>query len=205
MLFGGLLLAFEVVGFEVPIVPFSGVNIKLQRPELLPVVLLALITYSAFRVAMEWLLLREFSRLQIPARLDFAAAHAIAAAGIVLFLYRTFWGTAVVANVTPALMVQALVSFIVGSGFGSLITGKKLNRELWERGRKLRGLVLLGFIGGFAMLAYSTYVAVSETIAAPLPLASAVFGFVIFLLIYPTYPTITKPHPSSSETPPPEA
>ena len=73
VLFAGLLLAFEVVGFEVPkILHLGRTEIPLERPDLVPFVLLALTGFFAFRITLEWLLLGSKIHLRNPARLDFA-------------------------------------------------------------------------------------------------------------------------------------
>ena len=209
VLFSGLLLAFELVGFKVPdTLFFGGTKIPLERPESVPFVLLTLMTFFGFRIVLEWQLLGESIHLRNPARLDFAAAHAIAAVAGVLFLIRVVFGISLLGNLDNETLWIGLMSLILGGISAELIRGRtifftrakrRLNARIFRKLERhshdpLHGMLLLrkrsrwiGVVSVSGLLAMMVLrlagVGSSPALPmSPLPVAGFIFGFLIVLL-----------------------
>ena len=81
-LFAGLLIAWELVGFDIKETEYFSV----KSPQAAPFVLLALVAYFSGRTVLEWLHLDQESRKPKPSKIDFWSAHCIAGAGVGLYL-----------------------------------------------------------------------------------------------------------------------
>ncbi len=80
-LFSGLLIASELMGFDI-----TGTEyVSLKSPQAVPFVLLALVAYFAGRTSLEWWHLDEEARKPKPARIDVWSAHCIAGAAVGLY------------------------------------------------------------------------------------------------------------------------
>lgn len=85
VLFSGILLAWELVGVDLPKEPFEAVKITLKSPDAAPLVFLALIAYFGFHSTVEWFQCDPARRAQLPSLIDFTSAHAIAACALLVF------------------------------------------------------------------------------------------------------------------------
>jgi hypothetical protein len=87
-LFSGVLLGWELIGFELPDNPLPSINIKLASPEAIPYALVVIVAYFGFRLSIEWYQSNLRRRAMLPARLDFMAAHIFGFASIALFVFQ---------------------------------------------------------------------------------------------------------------------
>jgi hypothetical protein len=93
--FAALLVAWELIGFDVESVPLSNVNIQIKSPEAIPIVLMVLIIYFGIRSLQEWLQCDGRRRVHVWALSDYALASGIAALAFILWVtQRTLEGTA---------------------------------------------------------------------------------------------------------------
>ena len=113
----GLLLAWALIGIEVPAAPFEGINITLKSPEAAPYVLIALIVYFWFRTWIEWHQTATVRRQRWPSLVDFIAATSIAATALVIYGFQIARGLQVADQIQPVLIVPAL---LMGALFGSV-------------------------------------------------------------------------------------
>ena len=81
----GLLLAWELIGIELPGAPLENVKVTLKSPQAIPYVLIALVVYFAFRITIEWYQAEPSRRRLWASRVDFTVAHAIGAAALLLY------------------------------------------------------------------------------------------------------------------------
>jgi hypothetical protein len=85
VLFSALLIAWELIGFEVSEVPLENVKIAVKSPQAIPAVLIALIVYFALRILQEWSQCDVRRRKDKWALSDFAGANTIAAVAILIY------------------------------------------------------------------------------------------------------------------------
>ncbi len=113
-LFGGLLIAWELVGVDLSEIEYAK---ALKSPQAAPYVLIALILYFGFRLSIEWKLSDPEMRTKKAAQVDVWVAFAIATTALGLNGWQQFsrirvadnWITLAVASVAP--MILALVGF----------------------------------------------------------------------------------------------
>ena len=110
----GLLLAWELIGIELPETPLENVKVTLKSPQAVPYVLIALVLYFAFRITIEWYQSEPARRRLWASRVDFAVAHGIGVAALLLFAIQAFLHVQV-ANKIKGLQIM---NFVVGCGFG---------------------------------------------------------------------------------------
>ena len=122
-LFSGLLIAWELIGIELPEAPFATVKVSLKSPHAAPVVLLALVVYFGFRLTLEWRQCAPARREVAAPRVDFLAAHALAAAAVVLYTIQQLLDVQVAEQ--PRYLLLAPTAFLA-----SALNGAAL-RRLW--------------------------------------------------------------------------
>jgi hypothetical protein len=84
-----LLMAWELIGIELQASPMENLKLTLKSPQAAPYVLIVLIIYFGFRVTIEWHQNDIRRRSLRASRIDFAAAHTIAAAALLLYGFQT--------------------------------------------------------------------------------------------------------------------
>jgi hypothetical protein len=82
----GLLLAWEVIGIDLSREPLTDLKITFKSPEAAPWVLAALLIYFSFRLTVEWYQTDPTRRRLRASIVDYFAAHAIAAASLIVLL-----------------------------------------------------------------------------------------------------------------------
>ena len=83
--FGGVLIAWELVGIELNEIPSPNLNLLLKSPAAIPYVLLVLVLYFAFRTSVEWYQCSQLRRETAASLIDFRSAHAIGVFAVWLF------------------------------------------------------------------------------------------------------------------------
>lgn len=86
VLASGLLLSWEVIGIKVDPGPKWG--IELLSPRAVPLILFALVFYSAYKITIEWMQCHEERRKNLVATLDYWVAHLIAVSGVGISIYQ---------------------------------------------------------------------------------------------------------------------
>jgi hypothetical protein len=87
-----LLLAWGMLGVEILEPSLELFRIKLNSPKAAPYVLIALVAYFAFRLTVEWYQAESNRRDRFESKVDFAVAHMIGAAAILLYEVQTLLG-----------------------------------------------------------------------------------------------------------------
>lgn len=148
----GLLLAWELIGIEFPGAPLENVKIILKSPQAVPYVLIALVVYFAFRITIEWYQSEPSRRSLWASRVDFAVAHLIGTAALLLYAVQALLHVQV-ANKIPGLQI---FNFFIACAFGGLTVGLILAlahhgwsfSQTWRNDKKviLFWPVFLGFL-----------------------------------------------------------
>jgi hypothetical protein len=94
-LFSGLLIAWELIGFEVSEMQAANWKVTILSPQAIPYVLIVLILYFAYRTILEWLPIsykaisdRSPSRQNTTAKTDFMVSHIIAIISLGIYFYQ---------------------------------------------------------------------------------------------------------------------
>ena len=149
VIFGSLLLVFQIVGFDLPqVVSLFGTDITLKNPDLAPFLVFAATLYSAFRTSVEWFLCGTAARTELPARLDFFVAHGVAALGAYLFLAETAGVNSALINADPGEWVAITGLTVLASWSASAATSRW---PFFDRGSTLRWLALPMFAVSIAL------------------------------------------------------
>jgi hypothetical protein len=159
-----LLIAWELVGFNVQKAPLENIEIELKNPEAIPWVLIVLVVYFGFRITIEWKQCDETRRRSKPPLIDFLVSHGIGATSIGLFSYQRLSQTqlaTVISDANQVLIPNALLGSLVGLFIGILLNRlreKHRERNGLSRGRRLSGFRISLFGGVIAFAAMVTAV-----------------------------------------------
>ena len=179
-LFSALLMAWELIGIEIPEVPLENVKITLKSPQAIPYVLVVLVLYFGFRFTLEWLQAHPERRVNKAARIDYLAAHAIGSAAIGIYVLQALFKFQVVDKFPGILLIIAWLSFIAG------FTGVTMVDMFRTKGDWLlsatKYLVLLSVLLFVAALGLSVFVSGEQwVIGAILAVAMILIGVVVGL------------------------
>lgn len=148
-----LLMAWELIGLELGQTPFENFKLTLKSPQAGPYVLIVLIIYFGFRTTIEWYQADPRRRALLASRVDFTAAHIIAAAALMLYGIQTL-AKVQIANTFSA---DRVVSFSSGMVIAQLVLMIFVGGNIWSAWKRDRfsglfRLVILVFGLGVAGL-----------------------------------------------------
>jgi hypothetical protein len=150
VLFSGILLAWELVGVDLPKEPFTAVKVTLKSPEAAPFVLLALIGYFGFHSTVEWYQCDAQRRAQIPSLIDFGTAHLIATCAVLVYAVQALARVQLVTYVNANRTAQLLVGFFAVFGIHRTIVVVRF----WKANLFIRGQIVFA---GLALAALATF------------------------------------------------
>lgn len=115
-LFSGLLIAWEYIGFgfqskdgsAVTGKLFGDIEVTIRNPEVLPVVIVVLVLYFAFRLSIEWNQCPPGRKALPASNIDLYVSYTIAMMAIVLFAMQQAFGFRVAGLLTPDSFIIAL-------------------------------------------------------------------------------------------------
>ncbi len=137
-----LLLAWALIGIDVDDKPIESLKVTFKSPQAVPYVLIALVIYFGSRFTVEWYQADEGRRARRPSRIDFALAHLIGTAGVVLYIVQTSLETQIADIIALYLPTVFLLPLMVGALTAQTIDNFKSLRIGNLRVRpKLRGKI----------------------------------------------------------------
>jgi hypothetical protein len=152
-LVSALLMAWELIGVELDASPIESVKLILKSPQAAPYVLRVLILYFSFRLTIEWYQTDVRRRSLRASRIDFAAAHAIATAAVLLYVVQTLSKVQVADKISTNVFGLFVVWFLVGQSLYRLL-------RRWERLDRFEVLMCLLMvalsIGAIVLSAFET-------------------------------------------------
>jgi hypothetical protein len=117
----GLLLAWELIGVDFTAKPLENLNITLKSPQAIPYVLIALVAYFAFRITIEWYQAEPARRRLMASRADFAVAHIIGAAAILLYAVQAILRVQLANKIQPEKLTVFMIGWALGFATGTAI------------------------------------------------------------------------------------
>ena len=87
-LFSGLLIAWELIGIQLPKDPFPQIKIILKSPEAAPFIFISLILFFSFRMTIEFLQCDQKRIDNKYSKIDFHVAHLLALISVLLFIFQ---------------------------------------------------------------------------------------------------------------------
>lgn len=146
-LYSGLLLAYELIGFEIGEQPFSSFNIKILSPLGIPIVLIALILFYGFRYILEWQLCTEESRSNKYSKWDYRVTIGIASISVSVFLIQRILESQILSSYSNVL-VGILTGAIFKISLDLINRLKRRNRiQVWHSAVLKSVMAVLIFIG----------------------------------------------------------
>lgn len=104
-LFSALLLAWELIGIDVPDAPMESLKITFKSPQAVPYVLIALVFYFAYRFIVEWFQSNPKKRELRVSRVDFWVAHWIAIVALAIVVIQLVSKTQIANNQSEGFLV----------------------------------------------------------------------------------------------------
>ncbi len=130
----GLLIAWEYAGIKIGAskIPFAETHVTFENAEVFPVIILMLVFYFTFRVAVEWNQCNEERKDKFAAQVDLYVAYMIAGIALIIYVLHQMSSLRLADILTPF----NAVSFIAGSGvaFGFYL----LYFSIWYSWKKYR-------------------------------------------------------------------
>lgn len=179
-LFAGLLIAWELIGFEIGPATLKSYDIVVKSPQAAPYVLVALVAYFSFRTTIEWLQCKKERRLLKVSVVDIVVSHGLGTAAILLYGVQLVLSAQIVDIVTLS-GVWFLFTMISGGLFGYIWTIVLFARQRWQSWGKMRWvyLVILGLLFPMTVLVLAT----RDTGNVPTaPILAFLFGLSLFIL-----------------------
>ena len=119
VLFSGILVAWEYVGISIgdgssvtATVPVGETPVTIRNPEVLPVVILTLILYFAYRLGVEWYQSDKKRRGLLVSRLDLAISGLMAGGAILLFIFQQTSAFRLADALTPLTFAGAVAGVV---------------------------------------------------------------------------------------------
>ncbi|MEW7009422.1 hypothetical protein [Lentilitoribacter sp. EG35] len=125
---GAVLFVWEIAGLELQSaasLPLTGISVTIRNPEVVPGMLACLAMFFAARMLIEWKQSDFDRRTNIFSRADLILAFAIAAGGILVFVYQNITQTDVAIlfledyRGVSGVIIVSVVFYLVGWGLGA--------------------------------------------------------------------------------------
>jgi hypothetical protein len=125
-LFSAILIFWEYVGIRIgekaaedvsSKIPSLDIKVRLENPEVIPLVIAAIVLYFAFRLSIEWNQSSPRRRAQWASKIDLTVSYIIAAVALVLFLFQKKFTIRVAEFLDVSTISSALLGALLGAGF----------------------------------------------------------------------------------------
>jgi hypothetical protein len=179
-LVSALLIAWELIGVELEASPIENIKLTLKSPQAAPYVLIVLIIYFSFRTTIEWYQNDVRRRRLLASRIDFTAAHAIAAVAIVLYAFQSLSKIQVANTISSSSSQFFIVGFTLAQPVITFLFFPHIIRR-WREEKFQALITLLIAFFGLGMFAWALFVAVTRHDFSFLILAG--IGFVVALTL----------------------
>ena len=148
-LFSGALIAWEYVGIrfgQEGRLSILGADVRIQHQQVIPVVIVALVLYYAFRLAIEWMQCDANRRALAVAKIDLYVAYALGVVGVAVFSLQ---------RISPFQLAEALTAITIawlgaGVGLAAIVhtgaSGFARRRETSEASRLTYLILVLVFL-----------------------------------------------------------
>ena len=135
-LFSGLLIAWELIGFELPnkVELAKGGNLIIKSPQAAPWVLIVLLLYFAGRTTVEWYQCSEDSRGLRASLIDFRSAHVIGVFALGLYGVQKLLQVQVATEVseTGGVANSISIGLLIGLGLGTIFASATVYAGTWQ-------------------------------------------------------------------------
>jgi hypothetical protein len=151
VLFSALLIAWELIGFEVPEVPLENIKVAVKSPQAIPFVLLVLIGYFGLRTIQEWFQCDAERRKNKWALSDLLSANCIAATAFFVYLTQRLLEVRLAEEISLNVFFVSVIAAFAGLSLPALLTSWKTI----PLGEKIVGITNIVV---FAVLCYSSLI-----------------------------------------------
>lgn len=130
-LFSAILIFWEYVGIKLgekvaepptTTMPLVGIKVRLENPEVIPVIMIVIVLYFTFRLTIEWQQIAPKRKLQTASWIDLIASYAIAVFALLIYVLQSIFHLRIADFLTP----DAFTAILFGSLIGLIITSSIL-------------------------------------------------------------------------------